>query len=80
MDEHRAKLRIKKFEMYKRKTLDKRVDFNLKNTFIERQIEQNLAITKKTNFKNKNIKKLRQTIQVELIKQRSSNIPMEHLI
>jgi hypothetical protein len=80
VDEHRAKLRIKKFEMYKRKTLDKRVDFNLKNTFIERQIEQNLAITKKTNFKNKNIKKLRQTIQVELIKQRSSNIPMEHLI
>ena len=36
VEDHRAKLKMKKFEMYKKKTLDKRVDFNIKNTYIER--------------------------------------------
>lgn len=66
IDDHRAKLRIKKFELYKKKTLDKRVDFNIKNTYIERQIEQNLGITKPSRFGKNLVATLKTKINNEL--------------
>ena len=46
VDDHRAKLKVKKYDVYKSKFNNKYVDFNIKNTYFESQIEQNLGITK----------------------------------